>query len=101
MDDATRAQLHDQAVKEMIFEKLSNKQLDKLGFVFTKEEENDIIKGSHPHQLIGSFPYFKDDKRQVQLSEAIKAIGEYPVTVKVFRDVTAQIKVHVEKENQE
>src|SRR5213596_2264225 len=28
---------------------------------------------------------FKVDKRQVQLSEAIKAIGEYPVTIKVFR----------------
>lgn len=44
---------------------------------------------------------FKIDKRQVQLPEAIKAIGEYPVTVKVFRDVTAQIKVNVEKEIQE
>ena len=32
------------------------------------------------------------------LSEAIKAIGEYPVTIKVFRDVIAQVKVHVNKE---
>jgi large subunit ribosomal protein L9 len=38
------------------------------------------------------------DKRQVQLAEPIKSIGEFPVTVKVFRDVTAEIKVHVEKE---
>ena len=43
---------------------------------------------------------FKIDKRQVQLAEPIKALGEYPVTIKVFRDVTAQIKVHVEKETQ-
>ena len=41
---------------------------------------------------------FKVDKRQVQLAEPIKIIGEYPVTIKVFRDVTAQIKVHVAKE---
>ena len=41
---------------------------------------------------------FKVDKRQVQLSEAIKIIGESQVTIKVFRDVTAQIKVAVEKE---
>jgi large subunit ribosomal protein L9 len=41
---------------------------------------------------------FKIDKRQVQLSEPIKAIGDYPVTIKVFRDVTAQIQVHVAKE---
>jgi large subunit ribosomal protein L9 len=41
---------------------------------------------------------FKIDKRQVQLPEAIKALGDYTVTIKVFRDVTAQIKVTVAKE---
>jgi large subunit ribosomal protein L9 len=41
---------------------------------------------------------FKVDKRQVQLKEPIKIIGESDVTIKVFRDVTAQIKVNVEKE---
>jgi ribosomal protein L9 len=34
----------------------------------------------------------------VQLGEPIKIIGESDVTIKVFRDVTAQIKVTVEKE---
>jgi ribosomal protein L9 len=37
-------------------------------------------------------------KRQVQLAEPIKTIGEFPVNLGVFRDVTAEIKVHVEKE---
>ena len=41
---------------------------------------------------------FKVDKRQVQISEPIKTIGEREVTIKVFRDVTAVIKVTVEKE---
>src|SRR5467141_4253323 len=41
---------------------------------------------------------FKIDKRQAQLGEPLKTIGEFPVTIKVFRDVTAQIKVTVEKE---
>ena len=41
---------------------------------------------------------FKVDKRQVQLSEPIKTIGERDVTIKVFRDVTALIKVTVDKE---
>jgi len=41
---------------------------------------------------------FKIDKRQVQLGDPIKIIGESTVTIKVFRDVTAQIKVSVEKE---
>jgi large subunit ribosomal protein L9 len=41
---------------------------------------------------------FKVDKRQVQLAEPIKTIGERDITIKVFRDVTAAIKVTVEKE---
>src|ERR1700752_3614689 len=42
---------------------------------------------------------FGIDKRQVQLADPIKALGEYTVTIKVFRDVTAEVKVHVEKES--
>jgi large subunit ribosomal protein L9 len=41
---------------------------------------------------------FKIDKRQVQLAEPIKVVGERDVTIKVFRDVTASIKVSVGKE---
>ncbi len=41
---------------------------------------------------------YEIDKRQIQLTDPIKALGEFPVTVKVFRDVTAEIKVFVEKE---
>src|SRR6201993_326111 len=42
---------------------------------------------------------FEIDKRQVQLADPIKALGEYTVTIKVFRDVTAEVKVHAEKES--
>jgi large subunit ribosomal protein L9 len=41
---------------------------------------------------------FEIDKRHVQLGDPIKALGEYNVTIKVFRDVTAEVKVQVEKE---
>jgi large subunit ribosomal protein L9 len=41
---------------------------------------------------------FKIDKRQVQLAEPIKTIGEHELTIKVFRDVSAHIKATVEKE---
>jgi large subunit ribosomal protein L9 len=41
---------------------------------------------------------FEIDKRQVQLPEPIKTLGEFTVTIKVFRDVTAEIKALVEKE---
>jgi large subunit ribosomal protein L9 len=42
---------------------------------------------------------FGIDKRQVQLHDPLKTLGEFPVTVKVFRDVTAEIKVQVAKES--
>jgi len=41
---------------------------------------------------------YKIDKRQVQLAEPIKIIGEQDVTIKVFRDVVARVKAVVEKE---
>jgi large subunit ribosomal protein L9 len=41
---------------------------------------------------------FSIDKRQVQLADPLKSLGEFPVTVKVFREVTSEIKVYVEKE---
>jgi len=41
---------------------------------------------------------YKIDKRQVQLAEPIKIIGEQDVTIKVFRDGVAHIKAVVEKE---
>jgi large subunit ribosomal protein L9 len=40
------------------------------------------------------------DKRKIHLDEPIKAIGEYTVPVKLHRDVTAQVKVHVVKQEQ-
>jgi large subunit ribosomal protein L9 len=44
---------------------------------------------------------FKVDKRQIHIAESIKALGDYNVTIKVFRDITATVKVHVAKENPE
>jgi large subunit ribosomal protein L9 len=41
---------------------------------------------------------FKIDKRHIVLKDAIRTLGDHTVTVKVFRDITAEIKVHVEKE---
>jgi large subunit ribosomal protein L9 len=43
---------------------------------------------------------FEIDKRKIQLPEALKALGEVTVPVKVHRDVTAQVKVKVVPEKQ-
>ena len=67
-----------------------------------KTGENDQLFGSVTSGDIAealAAQGFKIDKRQVQLKESIKALGEYPVTVKIFRDVIAEVKAQVEKES--
>jgi large subunit ribosomal protein L9 len=83
----------------------AKKQADLLSGVSVsfkrKTGENDQMFGSVTSGDISealAAQGFKIDKRQVQLAEPIKTIGEHDVTVKVFRDVTAHIKVTVEKE---
>jgi large subunit ribosomal protein L9 len=66
-----------------------------------KTGENDQLFGSVTSADIAealAAQGFKIDKRQVQLGEPLRALGEYPVTVKVFRDITADVKAHVDKE---
>jgi large subunit ribosomal protein L9 len=41
---------------------------------------------------------FGVDKRQIQLAEPIKVLGEYQVTAKIYQEISAPIKVVVEKE---
>ena len=66
-----------------------------------KTGENDQMFGSVTSGDLAeglSAQGFKIDKRQVQLVEPIKMIGEHDVTIKVFRDVVAHIRAIVEKE---
>ena len=76
--------------------------LNGISLNFTRKTgENDQMFGSVTTGDIAeslAAQNFKIDKRQIQIAEPIKALGEYPVTIKVFRDVTAQVTVHVEKE---
>jgi large subunit ribosomal protein L9 len=69
-----------------------------------KTGENDQMFGSVTSGDIAealAAQSFKVDKRQIHVAEPIKALGDYNVTIKVFRDIVATIKVHVEKEHVE
>ena len=84
----------------------AQKQAELLNVValkFTRKTgENDQMFGSVTSADISealAAQGFKIDKRQVQLAEPVKIIGESEVTIIVFRDVTAQIKVTVDKES--
>ena len=77
--------------------------LNGVALRFTRKTgENDQLFGSVTSADIAealATQGFKIDKRQVQLREPLKALGEYSVVIKVFRDVTAEVKASVEKES--
>ncbi|HTZ33080.1 MAG TPA: 50S ribosomal protein L9 [Methylomirabilota bacterium] len=84
----------------------AQKQAELLGVValkFTRKTgENDQMFGSVTTGDIAESlkkEGFEIDKRQIQLPEPLKSLGDFPVTIKVFRDVTAQIQVNVSKES--
>jgi large subunit ribosomal protein L9 len=97
-----RTSLAKKTATEMEAAKKQAELLTGVSLRFTRKTgENDQMFGSVTTADVAeglAAQGFKIDKRQVQMGESIKTIGEVPVTVKVFRDVTALIKVSVEKE---
>jgi large subunit ribosomal protein L9 len=60
--------------------------------------ENDTLYGSVTSADIATALQskgFEIDKRKIQLAEPLKALGEFPVNVKVHREVATEIKVKV------
>lgn len=60
IDDNMRAQIHNQLLNQMVFEKAIEPQMDKLGLTVTKEEEKEMISGANPDPMVMQFPYFKN-----------------------------------------
>ena len=98
-----RASLAKKTATEMDAAQKQAAALNGVAVRFTRKTgENDQLFGSVTTADIAdslATQGFKVDKRQVQLKEPIRALGEYPITIKVFRDVTAEVKAHVEKES--
>lgn len=83
----------------------AQKQADALNSVvarFTRKAgENDQLFGSVTSADVAeslAAQGYKIDKRQIQLAEPIKVIGEYQVAVKLYQEISANVKVAVEKE---
>ena len=87
----------DRASSEAIATRLSAMEL-----AFTRKVgETEHLFGSVTSQDIADAAKargFDIDKRKILLPDAIKALGEFTVPVKLHRDVTAQLKVTVSKE---
>lgn len=78
------------------------KQFDGVSVTFVRRSgENNQLFGSVTtsdiaHELEGKG--FKLDRRKLSLAEPIKTTGEFKVAIKLHRDVTVQVPVHVTKE---
>jgi large subunit ribosomal protein L9 len=79
-----------------------SKQFDGLSVSFQKRAgEHDHLFGSVTSSDIADAVVKKGitlDRRQIQLHEPLKTLGEFTVPVKLHKDVTAHLKVVIEKE---
>ncbi|MFZ0212057.1 MAG: 50S ribosomal protein L9 [Candidatus Acidiferrales bacterium] len=93
------------AKKEATERESAQKQADQLSTVAVKLTR----KAGENEQLFGSVTSgdiadalkaqgYEIDKRKIQLDVPIKTMGEFPITLKLYRDVTATVKLTVERE---
>ncbi len=76
MDDATRAQLDQQALTDLINMQLVNDECEKLGITTTKEEEKDLIYGSIPDGMVQQYPMFQDQNTHQFNPQYVKAFEQ-------------------------
>jgi large subunit ribosomal protein L9 len=78
------------------------KQLDGVSLSFQRRAgEGDQLFGSVTSSDLGDAltkKGFNIDRRKIQLHEPLKTLGEFTVPVKLHKDVTAHLKVVIEKE---
>jgi large subunit ribosomal protein L9 len=78
------------------------KQFDGLSVSFQRRSgENDQLFGSVTSSDIADAlakKSFTLDRRKIQLHEPLKTVGEFAIPVKLHKDVTAHLKVIIEKE---
>ena len=103
---AVIAQMKSAAVRRSAKEKAGAEELAKqfeglsLGFT-RKSGENDQLFGSVTSSDLAEAltkKGFNVDRRKIQLHEPLKTLGEFTVPVKLHKDVTAHLKVVIEKE---
>lgn len=79
-----------------------SKQFDGLSVTFQRRSgEQDQLFGSVTSGDLADAlekKGFNLDRRKIQLHEPLKSVGEFTVSVKLHKDVTAHLKVVIEKE---
>ena len=103
---AVIAQMKAAAVRRSAKEKSQaeelSKQFEGVSVSFTRKSgEHDQLFGSVTSSDLADALQkkgFNVDRRKIQLHEPLKTVGEFTVPVKLHKDVTAHLKVVIEKE---
>jgi large subunit ribosomal protein L9 len=100
--DQMRAAAVRRSAKEKTQAEELSKQFDGLSVSFQRRSgENDQLFGSVTSGDIADAlekKSFNIDRRKIQLHEPLKTLGEFTIPVKLHKDVTAHLKVVIEKE---
>jgi large subunit ribosomal protein L9 len=101
IDQMKAAAVRRSAKEKAQAEELS-KQFDGLSVSFQRRSgENDQLFGSVTSGDISDALQHKGfnlDRRKIQIHEPLKTLGEFTIPVKLHKDVTAHLKVVIEKE---
>ncbi len=60
MDEATRAQIRQQVLDELVYESLIADDIKDLGITVTDAERKELLGAEAPDPMVQQFPYFKD-----------------------------------------
>jgi large subunit ribosomal protein L9 len=68
-----------------------------------KVGEQDVLYGSVTNSDVADLlktKGFDIEKRKIQMDDHIKSIGEFSIPIRLFKDVTAHVKLKVERESE-
>lgn len=73
ISDEIRAQINEQAMRDLVNDKIIDEQLSKLGITISAKEENDLIYGPNPNGMVQQYPVFTNPETGMFDQSRIKA----------------------------
>lgn len=94
--DEIRAQISEQALRDLVNEKIIDKQLKKLGITISAKEEKDLIYGSNPSMMVMQYPVFTNPETGMFDQSRIKMYEDQLANPPAGYDMT---QIEKEREN--
>lgn len=81
LDEATKSQINQQALGDLINYKLVSKECDKIGLTTTKEEEKEMIYGASPDPVVRQYQYFQNPETKMFDPQRVKAFEQQAMQI--------------------